>query len=428
MRGQTIGERIEATGGYATGWDYLRVVLAVGVLLIHSLPLSHGEAASFTMVPPLLLPLRLSLLPMFFALSGFLVSSSLSRVSIPRFVGLRVLRIYPALVVEVFLSALILGPLLTSVPLADYFGSETFRIYFKNTYGDIHYFLPGVFLTNPFPGAVNGSLWTVPFELECYAAIVALGLFRFVRHWQLMLLTMIVATAGIMYLHYGTPIYGWVDGRMLVLYFLAGVTLYSLRDLVPMRSDVFLVCGAFSLYATSAPHLIYLSPLPLAYCTAWIGLQSIPKAPVLFSGDYSYGIYLYAFPIQQAVTFLSPPAYHQWYFNAPISLVLVSLFAAFSWHAVEKPTLKLKRFIKSGRIEKRDAAFEKERKMHATARPDVSSAPEIIAWTLTIVVAVAALDWISGPLSDQHLAGIRRVVAMERFVPKLDESKFWLTP
>lgn len=341
---KTVEDRLIASKGHSTGWDYLRIILAVGVIFVHSMPLSYGAGARWD-IPLPVLNFAQALIPMFFALSGFLVTASLIRVPILNFIGLRILRIFPALVVEVVLSALILGPILTTLPLGEYFSNPQFHAYFNNVYGDIHYFLPGVFADNPYPGAVNGSLWTVPFELECYIVIVVLGLFRFVKHWPLMVATVLVASGALYYARLGTDQFGWVDGRMLVLYFAAGVTVFSMRSVIPLRLDLFAILSLFSLYALLDKNLIYLTPLPVAYCTAWIGLRNIPKLPIIFSGDYSYGIYLYGFVVQQTVVHLMPWG---WLANSLISVAAVSIFAAFSWHCIEKPTLRLKKYLKSG--------------------------------------------------------------------------------
>ena len=104
---------------------------------------------------------------MFFALSGFLVASSLERCkTLFTFLGLRAIRILPALAVEIFISALIIGPLFTTEPAKAYFAAPEFHDYFLNILGDIHYHLPGVFAANP-SDAVNGQLWTVPYEMIC---------------------------------------------------------------------------------------------------------------------------------------------------------------------------------------------------------------------------------------------------------------------
>ncbi|WP_173994484.1 acyltransferase family protein [Agrobacterium tumefaciens] len=87
---------LTATKGYLSGWDYVRPIVAAGVIVVHSLPLNHGIAARWA-IPTPLMALAQVLLPMFFALSGFLVAASLLRVPIPNFIGLRVLRIFPDL-------------------------------------------------------------------------------------------------------------------------------------------------------------------------------------------------------------------------------------------------------------------------------------------------------------------------------------------
>lgn len=361
----SIAGRLEATGGYSSGFDYLRIVLSTSVLLVHSFPIVYGAAARWTAFHPTVLMFIQVLLPMFFALSGFLVSASLLRVSIPRFLGLRVLRIFPALVVEVVLSALILGPLLTEISLGEYFSNHWFYAYFYNIIGHIHYSLPGVFTSIPYPNVVNGSLWTVPFELECYLLLTVLALLRVVKIWQLTLVALVIATAGYAFYNQSHGIAGAVDGRMLVMYFLAGVTIYGMRHILPFNLILFVVSAVVSLYSVSAGDWVYISPIFVAYATAYIGLLSIPKAPIIFTGDYSYGMYLYAFPVQQTVMYLSPPSMHTWYYNASISLVIVSLFAAFSWHFIEKPTVGLKKYLKQGNLGKRDAEFVKEKATEA---------------------------------------------------------------
>jgi peptidoglycan/LPS O-acetylase OafA/YrhL len=108
------------------------------------------------------------ILPMFFALSGFLVTGSLFRTrTLTEFIALRLLRLVPALAVEVTLSAVVLGALFTSLPIGQYFSDPAFWKYFLNIAGRIHYSLPGVFQDNPIP-IVNISLWTIPYELEWY--------------------------------------------------------------------------------------------------------------------------------------------------------------------------------------------------------------------------------------------------------------------
>ena len=115
-----IAQRMDAVRNRSSGFDYLRIVLASSVILAHTTVICYGPAA-MAAVPPLLRVLEIAILPMFFSLSGFLVAGSLTRsANLKIFFGLRILRIVPALAMEVALSALILGPLLTTVSLHGY--------------------------------------------------------------------------------------------------------------------------------------------------------------------------------------------------------------------------------------------------------------------------------------------------------------------
>ena len=161
-------------------------------MLYHTVGVSYGVEAQIAADLGRWRPVLTSFVPMFFALSGFLVAGSLERSkTLGVFLGLRALRIAPALVCEVLLSALILGPALTLLPLHDYFSDPQFYQYFLNIFGDIHYQLPGLFLSNPLPQTVNGQLWTVPFELGCYIFLTALAILGVFRNRKLLLFCMV---------------------------------------------------------------------------------------------------------------------------------------------------------------------------------------------------------------------------------------------
>jgi len=322
--------------------------------LVHSAPITYGADATWHFFPWFIQPFCWTLVPAFFSLSGFLVSASLLRTTIPAFIGLRVLRIFPALIVEVCLSALILGPLLTQLPISDYFVNGRLHAYFYNLVGYIHYDLPGVFTHNPYPIAVNGSLWTVPFELQCYVLLVGIGLLGLTRRWCLMILVLAISTLYLVADNYQSGVIPFNDGRMLVLDFIAGVVIYSLGDVVPLRIYYFVALLAVSLSTLNTNYFVYVAPLPTAYCTAYLGLLQPRQIKLVASGDYSYGIYLYAFPLQQTVVCLTPVSLRIWLVNAAFSVVLVSVFATLSWHFIEKPTLGLKRYLKRGNLDVRD--------------------------------------------------------------------------
>ena len=335
---ETIGQALERTANRPSGFDYIRIGLSVAVLIWHSFRVCYPN---FT-IDGWYRPLVGMILPMFFALSGFLVSGSLYRVrSIHEFLTLRAMRIVPALAVEITLSALILGPLLTTLPLGDYFSNPQVLSYFLNILGDIHFYLPGVFKENP-KDVVNLSLWTIPYELECYLLILVLWVVGAIR-MPIVLLAMVgVAQLLIPMADHARGIELKmtmpVPGRVLVLSFAFGVAMYVYRSRIPMLAWMAVASAMLGMVAVNFGPSSYYVGLPAAYLTIYLGLQNPQRWALLEKGDYSYGIYLYAFPIQQAYVALLPQG-REWYVNVPLTLITTAAFAALSWHAVERPVL-----------------------------------------------------------------------------------------
>lgn len=345
-RPQTFGERWCAR--QTRGFDYLRIILAVAVVVIHSFEVAYGPDALTgfdSRIPWMFMGF---VLPSFFALSGFLVASSLERCrTLEGFMALRVLRLVPALAVEVLLCALLLGPLVTQITLSEYLRDPLFFKYFQNILGEVQFHLPGVFAGNPVPGMVNKSLWTVPYELKCYIALLvlaAVGLFRR-RFLFLMAVVALIPLVPLLDLkegHFFRP-HGVVPGRVLVAAFLAGICCYLYKDRIRRDGRLFLIALVLALVTLSAPELQYLCTFPIAYVTVWLGLTNPPRSALLSRGDYSYGVYLFAYPLQQVVARWEWT--QAWWINAALVLPLSFAYAAFSWHAVEAPFLRQKRQV-----------------------------------------------------------------------------------
>ena len=166
---KTFGSVLDENKGFGPGFDFARVFLAFNVLAWHSVLVARGTYGSALEGAGWIL--NYSVLPMFFGLSGFLVAGSAQRLDIRNFFINRGLRIFPALIVEILLSAMVLGVLYTALPLAKYFTSGTFFTYFLNIFGLVRLQLPGVFLHNPNGAIVNASIWTVPYEMACYGVM-----------------------------------------------------------------------------------------------------------------------------------------------------------------------------------------------------------------------------------------------------------------
>jgi peptidoglycan/LPS O-acetylase OafA/YrhL len=346
----TVKAIMDRNDGKGPGFETLRLWLALCVLLVHSFAVAqYDQGLPQRLWGGPLRPFLLAILPMFFALSGFLVTGSAMRArSAKTFLALRLLRLVPALTVEVTLSALVLGPILTVVPLREYFGDRLFFSYFGNIIGHVQFFLPGVFTAAPMAGVVNLNLWTLTPEYYCYAFMLLLmvsgALFDRLK---------ITVIAGIIFaiLGVGNSLFDlgetdtMYDGPVLLMSFVAGACAYRWSAHIPVRGDLFALAIIVLYVAWSFRGSMALGLLPLIYCTVYLGMRSLPRLKWLPEGDYSYGIYLYGFPIQQALVEIFPTL-KAWWLLFPTAALVVTALAITSWHLVERPALSLRRIVK----------------------------------------------------------------------------------
>ncbi len=345
---ESIGDRLAKANWRPSGFDYLRIGLATLIVL------QHAEAISIRQDPNLWeTPLNgflFALLPMFFALSGFLVTGSLLRSqTIAKFLGLRIIRIFPALVVEVILSAFLIGPFVTTLSLHDYFTSPIFFKYFLNMIGDVQLFLPETFKGNFIP-YVNLQLWTIPFELYCYISIAIFALLG-VKKWPIAAPILTVLSITSYMLFHGIR-HDWelgltggfgAPGIFLVFSFLAGVCFYIYKDKIPWSPALFvascvlvIIFGEFRDYKYAFWNYLY--PFFICYVTVFLGSSNKKRIKLIETADYSYGMYLYHFVILQTLYYFLPITHH--YFTMVFAGVpLVVIFAALSWHLIERPAL-----------------------------------------------------------------------------------------
>lgn len=336
--GNTFGSRLDANKGVGPGFDALRVFLSISILCFHSASIAgdgaHPQEGLTGYVSSLLVPA-------FFAVSGFLVIASAIRVnSLATFLSFRALRILPALFTEVVITALIVGPLVTTLSLTEYFTSPDFLHYFRNLIGDVHFYLPGVFQANPMK-AVNGSLWTIRPEIVCYLVLAVILLAKLHKS-----VSFYVAFTGVLF-----TVMLWLSVQQSAgpwgmtfaaqakyfFYFIAGNLFYHLRHYIPFNWFLFLISAISGIALLQFPGLEIIAALPVIYCTVFLGLLPLPLLGIFSKGDYSYGIYLFAYPIQQLVA--SFPETRVWWLNILIALPITVAVAALSWHWIEKPFL-----------------------------------------------------------------------------------------
>ena len=358
---RTIDSILAEYRGIGPGFDFLRITLAVTIVLTHAgLLLGH-----FWISKTPLWFAGYALVPMFFALSGFLVAGSAMRLSLRNFLLNRELRIIPALAVDVVICVLIIGPIVTTVPLTTYFTDSRFFSYFLNVFGWIHYHLPGVF-EDHVNTRVNGALWTVPYEIFCYSIMSLLIVSRWIfRPLMVVALTLTLLGAGLLVENISAMLGSSTAdvleflftsrGSQLLMAFLFGILMFQLKAYIPYSWTLMAIACAICIIAIftlgsesreSVANRFILLPA-LVYITVFIGLTPIPLPKIVHSGDYSYGIYLYHDPLLQIIISVLPLSLLGpklgWPVLALLGVPAVSLLAAFSWHVIEKPILAMRK-------------------------------------------------------------------------------------
>jgi len=351
MFNKSVRELLIENKDSAPGFDALRLCLATLILFWHSFYVCYPEDSSLyirTWTHPLVKPILRMLLPMFFFLSGFLVSTSAFRLrSASTFLLYRVFRIFPALLVEVFISAVVLGGMVTTFSSRRYYGSEYFLKYFRNIIGDVQFFLPGVFQYHPCV-IVNVNLWTLPGEYYCYAIMVGLMLtgVLFNRRWFLIAFSLgSVVVSGLLLTTWTWGDAGvlFVRPPLLVCSFFLGVFCFIYSDKIRLMKSLFAL-SVVGLGFFDWKYTTVLGILCACYLCLCIGFMDLRKCPLVKRGDYSYGIYLYGFPIEQTVWHFLPIA-HEWWVLFLIAFPITLGFSMVSWRLVEQPFLKLKRHL-----------------------------------------------------------------------------------
>ena len=326
-------------------FDFVRFAAALTVLYGHSAVLTGRPNTGLWGMPVSAVAVFV-----FFAISGYLVTGSwLADPRCRAFLARRALRLFPALFVCVAVSAVAIGLFITPLAFADYVADRRFSAYLGNAALIMSYELPGVFTRNPYPAVVNGSLWTLPVEALCYMAVPLFGL----RHRGFIALALLSAMlAAQAYFYYLNPASSLLvlgtspaEAAMVMPYFFCGAVLRIAEPQVPARLVPALILSAL---------MWGLEGVGLTAALPWVGVFAIPYAAIAFGrasmpvlrrwaryGDFSYGFYLYAFPLQQTLVQVCDNrlgfAEH----------VLVSAAAAFacaaaSWFCVERPALAFK--------------------------------------------------------------------------------------
>lgn len=327
----------QAYDGRRNNFDMLRFGLASLVIWSHCFPLSGRAEDWFTRHSGQIDGGSLAV-DGFFVLSGFLITQSwLAAPQLGLFATKRALRILPALAFAIAFDALIVGPLATSTSLAGYFASPGPWLHPFGVVLHRWLMIPGVFTSNPSSEWVNAPMWSLRYEMGCYAMVAIVGIVGqrafpavtavvFAISWAASLLLPPSATVP-------------ATTARLVACFSAGMLYFVWRDRIPYNWATFLLATAALGATFLGGGLRAAFPIVGGYVLLFIAFtKELGTTGFGRHGDFSYGLYVLAYPIQQLIihalgTGISVAAFFALSFSVSLAL------ATFSWHWIEAPAL-----------------------------------------------------------------------------------------
>lgn len=343
----------EYVGSRDNNYNLIRFIAATLVLISHSYALATGESKLEPLREWLGITWGIIAVDIFFVTSGFLIAYSFfNRKSLSSFVWARFLRIYPGLLVAILFCVFIVGLFFTTDSAYLYLTNEqTVKYFFKNitlVFG-IEHQLPSVFHETPHRYLVNASLWTLPYELTMYCALAIAGIaviyVNSVLKVDIMTFAFITMPLLGALLTITNHFYNFAPEnitRLFALFFM-GAAFYLFRNKIFLSHKLtmlMMLAIAVSLLNADIFYITFFLSLPyLVFYLAYIPNGKIRAFNKM--GDYSYGIYIYAFPIQQSIAMLIPNVSISTMIWASFSTTII--FAFLSWHLIEKKCLALKK-------------------------------------------------------------------------------------
>ena len=343
-------------------FDILRFILASMVIYSHSYPLLYGTAHGGDILERITgFQVSFGSLAVcgFMVISGFLITQSyFCSHTLKRYVVSRCLRVLPAFAASLLLTAFLIGPWLSGMDWNAYLfsgGAENpgkfvlLNLSF-NVFG-YSWGVQDVFAANPFPGSANGSMWTLKHEIAMYLLLPLCAYFLFFQRRYFALFFGMVFL-GLAWLNVYDAQNFSPQGRLwwvlkeynsfikLASFFWLGAIGYIFRDKIIHSWRLVLLAVLVLIFANSL-HLVKYAMficLPYLLLAVAVGCQA---SWIRKYGDFSYGIYIYAFPVQQTLIALFKPELTVWTFCLSAFVVTVAC-AAISWHVLEKPALNLK--------------------------------------------------------------------------------------
>ncbi|MBY6437553.1 acyltransferase [Rhodococcus kroppenstedtii] len=357
---RTIMDRFDPR---ANSLNAIRLILALLVIVAHSWPIGGWGAAPEWFGRDL----GNTAVAGFFALSGYLITASrLSSSSVKDYFWRRALRIYPAYITVLVLVALVAAPLSLAIggggPYSWWAGARYIAgniTLYVNQWG-----IRGTLTDAPYPSVWNGSIWTLWFEAMCYVAI-GVGVSLVSRRLLVPCVSAWLVLAGsytIAHEATGFEVHAMLTFfSMVSVYFAAGSILFLLRARIPLTATWAAAASVVTVGAVVTGVFPLLGALPFAYLMMYLGV-TLPLRKIGRRNDFSYGVYIYAMPIQQLLVVAVDWTRFPIGVYVATSVAATAPFAVASWFLVEKPAMLLKRLTAPAKrdIDRLDAPVSSE--------------------------------------------------------------------
>jgi len=347
----TLAEHLERTNFRGPGFDRIRLFAALIVVLHHCSFYSMSNIADdfLSSATGGTLDFGRLAVNIFFVTSGILVAPGLLRSGdLVSFAINRALRVMPALIVVVSTSALVIGPILTTLSASDYYSDPQAYLYLKNIAFRTARYLPGV-EANGTPIIVNGALWTIYFEVLSYGVLAVMFLTGVTRRPALLLASFAVTYAVFAYSQAMRENPWHVPETLLVfsqlfVYFLAGVIISALSAIVPYSGKIAIFFVLLCLLSFPLEIAYFSFPILLSYIVAYVGYSNLLGGKGL-KIDLSYGVYLMHSVV---ITFLivSVPQVDSFLMGSAVVIAATLCLAFLSWTFLEEPCLRRKKLAR----------------------------------------------------------------------------------
>jgi peptidoglycan/LPS O-acetylase OafA/YrhL len=283
------------------GLNAIRLVLACLVIVSHSWPLGgFGNDPGFGDQD-----LGDWAVAGFFAISGYLIlGSRLHSRSLIDYMWRRFLRIYPGFLVCLVAVAFVFAPISVAFAGGSYEPMSAIGYVANNVALYVRQLgIDGTLAGVPFEGSWNGPLWTLFYEFVCYVGVgvlVSLVPRRFVGR-AVVAIFVLCTLATVVHLAFGVGGDGVVVRlARLGAFFAAGGILYAYSPRIRMHLAIAVAAAVLVIVAAGLGLFQALGGLPVAYLMMYLGSR-LPMLNIKSEHDVSYGMYIYAFPIQQLI-------------------------------------------------------------------------------------------------------------------------------